>query len=142
MSCSAEIAVQRADSAISVPIQAVVAAKEETEKAKPGEGNKEPAARVSISVGHRDEEKPDMASFKKTKEAVFVVENGIAREKIVTTGISDDQFIEIKDGLKGDETVVTGRYQALRKLKDGDKVKVEQSAGTDKMKGRSGPGAD
>ncbi len=65
-------------------------------------------------------------SGKKTKqkqEIVFVVENGTAKKRAVRTGIQDEEYIEIMEGLKEGERVVTGPYRMVTKiLKDGDKV--------------------
>lgn len=55
-----------------------------------------------------------------------MVENGKVKFVKVKTGISDDTYIEIINGLKGDEEVVTGSYRAIsRELKDGSRVRVE-----------------
>jgi HlyD family secretion protein len=62
----------------------------------------------------------------KPKEIVFVVKDNKAKTVDVQTGISDDNYIEVKSGLKGDEEVVTGSYKAIsRDLKDGIAVRVE-----------------
>lgn len=59
----------------------------------------------------------------KLKEIVFVYENGEAKKVLVTTGIQDDEYIEIKSGLKGDEEIITAPYSAIsRRLKDKMKV--------------------
>ena len=45
----------------------------------------------------------------------------------VKTGISDDNYIEIKEGLEDSVEVVSGSYKAIsRELEDGSKVKVEE----------------
>ncbi len=45
---------------------------------------------------------------------VFLVVHGLARRVNVTTGLSSDQWIEIKDGLKaGDKVVSVGNYELL-----------------------------
>lgn len=47
------------------------------------------------------------------------------RARPVTTGLQDNEFIEIKSGLKKSEKVVTAPYSAIaRELKDGDEVEV------------------
>jgi HlyD family secretion protein len=56
------------------------------------------------------------------EEGVFVVKDGVANFQEVETGISSDMEIEIKEGLEGKETVVSGPYSTLSKLKDGDNV--------------------
>lgn len=67
----------------------------------------------------------------KDKEGVFVVENGVARFRIVKVGIAGDEHFEVLTGLKKGETIVAGSYQAIRDLKDSARVKsVEVPAGT------------
>ncbi len=61
----------------------------------------------------------------KGKEYCFKVVNNIAKKVFVKTGISNDFFVEVKDGLKEGETVITGPYRVLKTLKDGDKVKFK-----------------
>jgi HlyD family secretion protein len=58
-------------------------------------------------------------------QTVFVVENGVAKLKAIKTGVSSEVDIEILEGLKAGDIVITGPYKMLSKLKDGDKVKHE-----------------
>ena len=61
----------------------------------------------------------------KMQELVFVVTDNQVQQKYVRTGIQDDTYLEILDGLNEKEVVVTGPYNILSKtLKDGDEVKV------------------
>lgn len=57
---------------------------------------------------------------------VFVLEDNIAREKQVTTGIITDQLVEIKEGVSEGQTVIVN---GNRLVNDGQKVKVVQPAG-------------
>lgn len=58
-----------------------------------------------------------------SKEVVYVHDNGKAVRKEVKTGIQNDTYIEILEGLTGKETVVTGPYNVLTKeLKNGDTI--------------------
>ena len=117
MSCSAEIEVDHADSSLSVPIQAVVAARKPAER---------PEAKRSSSVNKANKRPSQQGNgFGKMEEAVFIVEDGVAKQRIVQTGIADDRYIEVKNGVKNGEMVVIGRYQALRDLQDGDRVRSE-----------------
>jgi HlyD family secretion protein len=44
----------------------------------------------------------------------------------VASGIADDNYIEIRSGIKPGEEVISGSYTAIsRDLKDGSKVKIE-----------------
>lgn len=100
MSARAEIQVATHADALAVPIQAVV-------ERKPKPLGDEPAAKKAPPVS-----------------VVFVVENGKAKSVPVKSGISDATEVEIVEGLAGGEQVITGPYRALRKLEDGDAVKV------------------
>ena len=53
---------------------------------------------------------------------VFVVEEGVARERRVTTGLSDLFETEILTGLSPGDEIVVGPPLALRSLSDGDPV--------------------
>lgn len=60
----------------------------------------------------------------KSKELVFVSEGGVAKIREVKTGISDYENIEILQGLKEGDEVISGPYFIVSKqLKEGDKVK-------------------
>ena len=72
---------------------------------------------------------------------VFVVENSKALMKEVTTGIQDNNFIEIKEGLEKDDQVVVAPYSAIsRQLKNDLNVDVvsqeELFKGNDKDKNK------
>lgn len=52
-------------------------------------------------------------------------EGGEAKLRKVKTGIQDNTYIHITEGLSEGEEVITGPYRAVSKtLKDGDKIKV------------------
>ena len=57
------------------------------------------------------------------EKKVFVVENGRAVEKSIVTGIMDHPIVEVTEGLKEGDIVVTEGFYAL---KDGIKVRVKQ----------------
>ncbi len=107
MSCDADIQTETKYSVVSVPIQSVTARMAEKEK---GEG---------------DEGKPKVKNGKREKpeEVVFLLEGNEVKKVKIETGISDDTYIEIKNGLAGGEEVVNGPYRAISKeLEDGTKV--------------------
>jgi HlyD family secretion protein len=62
------------------------------------------------------------------EEGVWVVDGGKVRFQPVKTGLLGELSLEVKDGLKGGETIVTGPFRALRSLKVGDAVKSENAA--------------
>jgi len=58
-------------------------------------------------------------------EAVFVVRNGIASLVPVITGIAGEEYIQIRSGLKPGQQVITGPFNSLRELRNGERVKSE-----------------
>jgi HlyD family secretion protein len=64
-------------------------------------------------------------------EGVFVVDAGTARFRRVTVGIAGDEFFEVVEGLEPGETVVSGPYQTIRTLRDGDPVRREDGPAED-----------
>lgn len=61
------------------------------------------------------------------QEVVYIVDGNTVKEMPVDLGISDDDYIEIKDGIDAEKQVVTGPYTILTKrLEDGMEVKVKE----------------
>jgi len=59
----------------------------------------------------------------KSKELVFVSENGVAKLKEIKTGISDFENIEVLEGITEGEEIISGPYFVVSKqLKEGDNV--------------------
>ncbi len=68
-------------------------------------------------------------------EGVYVVEDGVVHFRPVAIGITGDDYFEVLQGLREGETIVSGSYQAIRELRDGAAVKIEES---DERNSRSG----
>lgn len=71
----------------------------------------------------------------KTLELVYVNDNGKAKIRYIKTGIQNNEYIEVLEGLKGNETIIKGPYNVISKeLKENDAVKekVEKEKGKDK----------
>ena len=49
-----------------------------------------------------------------------------ARFQKLKTGLLGELSLEVIEGLKGGESVITGPFKALREIKPGDLVKVEK----------------
>ena len=73
----------------------------------------------------------------KEREGVFVVTDGKATFRPVKVGIAGDEYFEVIDGVREGETIVAGTYQAIRDLKDGQKVKAAKAPETKKEEKRS-----
>ena len=106
MSCNADIETETVHDVISVPIQSVTARSDfNMGQNQEGEGEDEDSD-VKPATNNKKEDK-------KIQEIVFIVENNKAKKINVETGISDDNYLEIKSGLSGDEDVVSGTYRAI-----------------------------
>jgi HlyD family secretion protein len=120
MSAGVEIQTLRVDNVVTVPIQAVTSRSKDSVMVKNNdENNRELKVKndAEVTTSKKEEEK--------TKELVFVIENGKAVQRFVKSGIQDNEFIEITDGLKIGDEIISGPYSAVSKaLKNGSKVKV------------------
>jgi HlyD family secretion protein len=102
LSASAEIKTNTAANILSVPVAAVTAREDDDE-----------------IIPKKTKE------AKKIKEYVFVQVGDSVNLRQVTTGIQNDNFIEIKSGLKAGEMLVKAPYDAISKtLENGTKVEV------------------
>lgn len=116
MSCNAKIETARIKDVLSVPIQSVTA--RTPGNMMPGGGG---------NAGNEGAPNTKKKESNKPQELVFVVKDGKAKTVNVTTGISDDNYIQVKTGLTGDEEIVTGSYRAIsRELHNGSTVRVEK----------------
>lgn len=100
---------------LTVPVGSVTTREKKTDvqKAK-SESDESGAKNVNIERAAKDN-RPEPIVFVKLGDTVA------ARK--VTTGISDDQYVEIVGGLKPGETVVSGSYKAISKdLEEGMRV--------------------
>ncbi|MBI3519506.1 MAG: efflux RND transporter periplasmic adaptor subunit [Bacteroidetes bacterium] len=120
MSASVEIQTMRAANIITVPIQGVTTRSSDTTSTKPKFGDEEP------NVVVKDEKEEKLNNKKEDiKECVFLNRNGVAKMVYVTTGIQDNDYIEIKKGINVGDEIISGPYGAVSKLlKDGKKIKV------------------
>ncbi|HKI03901.1 MAG TPA: efflux RND transporter periplasmic adaptor subunit [Thermoanaerobaculia bacterium] len=60
------------------------------------------------------------------QEGVYLMDAGKTRFQPLKTGLIGDLAIEVLDGLKGGETVITGPFKALRTLSPDDAVVLEK----------------
>jgi len=65
------------------------------------------------------------ANAPREEEGVYLMEADKARFRPIKTGLIGDLSIEVTQGLKGGETVITGPFKALRELEPDDPVKLE-----------------
>jgi HlyD family secretion protein len=118
MSATVDIQTTTANNILTIPIQAVTTRPDSTNKKK--EENKGPGQSPMV-----EDEAAKPKTAEPIQEYVFVVETDKAVLRKVKTGIQDNTYIQILEGLKEGETVISGPYRAIsRSLKDNDKVVV------------------
>jgi len=116
MSATVDIRTESAYRILSIPIQAVTTRQDTTASGKKS-AEKKP--------GSNPESGQITATDAPQQEIVFVVSEGKAVRRNIKTGIQDNAYIQILEGLDVGEEVVTGPYRAVsRSLNDGDAIKV------------------
>ena len=119
---------------VAVPMQAVTIrtgdsnlSPEEIEKKKQKAAARDKGDNNAEFVNEKAEKAGEKGGARKTREG-RVSEKGRQSEMVkVTTGISDDTYMEIKSGVQPGDEVISGSYSAIsRKLKDGAKVTYDK----------------
>jgi HlyD family secretion protein len=109
MSATVDVQTETRFNILTVPIQAVTTRADTTELAEKDQGD--------------EEETPLAAADEELKEVVFVFDEGKALMQEVKTGIQDNMYIQIMEGLEEDQEVIVAPYRAVSKrLKDGSEV--------------------
>jgi HlyD family secretion protein len=123
MSATVEVETERMQDILTVPIKAVTSREDTTAKKLVEEGEEEVKSSKDVNQEKRD---PFIV--------VFVMNgNSEAEIRVVKTGIQDDEYIHVLDGLNEGETVITGPYEEVsKKLVTKDKVKKESEEESEK----------
>lgn len=115
MSATVDIRTESVTNVLTIPIQAVTSRADTTQ--------------TLAKADEKETETGDNSNNTKKKieivqEYVFQYDNGVAKMLKVKTGIQDNMYIQITEGLKEGQEIITAPYRAVsKKLKDGDKVK-------------------
>ena len=134
LSCTADIETNIVKDAVAVPMQAVTIrtgdsslSPEEIEKRKLKTAARDKGDNNADYVNERQEKAAQKEEREKLMKVVFLKKGGKAQSVKVTTGISDDTYMEIKSGVQAGDEVISGSYSAIsRKLKDGAKVAYDK----------------
>jgi HlyD family secretion protein len=111
MTASVEIITNSKENVLSVPLSSVTT-RNPSAKVSPESSDGEDAPQVTVGIGANKEE---------MKEVVFISDGGIAKMVVVKTGISDYDNIEILEGIKDGDIIVSGPFFVVSKqIKNGD----------------------
>jgi HlyD family secretion protein len=134
LSCTADIETNMVKDVVAVPMQAVTIrtgdsnlSPEEIEKKKQKIAARDKGDNTADLTNERQEKAVQRAESEKLAKVVFLKKGSKAQQVKVTTGISDDTYMEIKSGIKPGDEVIAGSYSAIsRKLKEGAAVVIEK----------------
>jgi HlyD family secretion protein len=79
-----------------------------------------PAAPAELKPGQKREE----------AEGVFLMRDGKAAFAVVRTGIAGERYLEVLDGLQEGDQVITGPFDSVRSMYEGDAVRTAPRPGT------------
>ena len=120
LSATAKITTATRNQALTIPIQSLTVRTNAALEAakKPEKGAVQAAAPA-----------PDASKNKKDSESqgVFVIRDGKAEFVAVQTGVAGTTDIEVLNGLKDGDEIVTGSYKVLRTMRPGSRVKIDNS---------------
>src|ERR1700693_6160527 len=120
LSTTAMITTAARSSVLSIPIQALsLRSKAQLEQEKSTPGSVHAAGPTPKETSKKDQQH-DL-------QGVFVIRNKKAEFVPVTTGITGTNDIEVINGLREGDEVITGTYKVLRTLRSGSSVKVDNS---------------
>lgn len=123
MSASVDIQTKRVEGVLSVPIMAVTTRIMDSTKVK--KDNPDEEWETKVTNEEEEKAKNKEKDKEKLKEYVFTIKDGKAVMVEVKTGIQDNDYIEIANGVTDGVEVITGPYSAVaRTLRKGSKVKV------------------
>ncbi len=109
MSATVDIITNKANQVLSIPIKAVTTRQDTVAR----------SAKERIQMAGNSSQEPFIVVFLRNAD-------GTAKIQPVKTGIQDDSYIEIKQGITEQDEIITGPYELLSKrINPGDKIKVE-----------------
>lgn len=127
--CTAEITTATRTASLAVPIQATTVREVEIDAAgaivrrtdAAGSGVISRPASASSAIP------ADGEATLEEREGVFVVRQGRAVFVPVTTGIAGERYFEAVDGIEEGDLVITGPFEVVRNLDDGDPVDPDET---------------
>jgi len=127
--CTADITTATRKEVTSVPIPAVAVRElvydANGQVVKEPKGDNKRRARTPEPVASAAELKP--GETRKETEGVFVFRDGHAEFVPIKMGIAGDKYFEVLSGIKAGDQVITGPYNSVRGMADGDPVKVDNT---------------
>jgi HlyD family secretion protein len=122
MSANVDIKTRKADDVVAVPILSIATREKEDEKSKAIAKERKEKDKAE---GKEDDAKNTAADELDVVVFVYNAAEGKVKRTVIKPGIQDNEYIEVKEGLKPGDEVVSGPYNAIAKtLKNDQKVTV------------------
>jgi len=122
LSCTAKVTTATRQRALTIPIQALtVRQKGDLEAPKPGDKKSDVQAATKLDPAAEKAKKEEI-------QGVFVISGEKAQFRKVETGITGATDIEVTNGLKEGDEIITGSYKVIRTLRPDARVKVDNKA--------------
>jgi HlyD family secretion protein len=129
--CTADITTATRKHVTSVPIPAVAVRElvynEEGQIIKEPRQDKDKRKRGANATTTGYAQELPAGQTRKETEGVFVIRDNRAEFLPIKMGIAGDKYFEVLSGLKDSDQVITGPYNSVRGMADGDQVKVDNS---------------
>jgi HlyD family secretion protein len=136
--CTAEITTATRTGVVAVPIQALTVRELEYDaagavvpQARPAQEKRwfrfGPAAAAPAAAAQIAAELPP-GHTRKEVEGVFAIRDGKAAFVPVTIGVAGERYFEVLSGLQPDDRVITGPFESVRNLYEGDAVRTDPPA--------------
>jgi HlyD family secretion protein len=126
--CTADITTATRKNVVAVPIPAV-AVRELVYDAK-GNVVKKPRTENGTPAPAATPAELEPGQTRKETEGVFMIGEGRAAFVPIKIGVAGDRYFEVLTGLKAGEQVITGPYNNVRTMNDGDQVRLQPTAKT------------
>ena len=124
MSATVEIITEERNQVLAIPIQSL------TTPRKPKNSEKKASFSVNVDADQKEwGDRSKSMSGKTGRTVVFVINDGVAEQRFVETGIVGERDYEVTSGLEEGEKVVTGGFVAIsRELYDGAPVTIREKS--------------
>lgn len=120
LSATAKITTATRHAVVTIPIQALTVRRQADLEGASDRGSVQAAGPLKDFARGRTKDDDE--------QGVFVIRNKKAEFVPVQTGITGTTDIEVLDGIKEGDEIVTGSYKVLRTMKPGSSVKIDNSA--------------
>jgi HlyD family secretion protein len=122
--CTAEIVTAQRPETVAVPIQALTV--RELLFDQTGELVLEPPRTLGENGIAVSAAEPALGFVRRETEGVFIVNDKHAYFTPISIGIAGERYFEVLSGLRSGDAVITGPFESVRQLSDGEQIRVSE----------------